>query len=167
MGSCPSLTRCCVAISTARRVRRLRSAAILMARNYLSRRALADLSRGFGATSSGFLKSPITPFKGQTENAGHFLQPTAIAIGQSVIWTSFSRGRPARALGQRATNVLLDKVQGCAGLLQRHCLSEREIPGCLRNHGKCAAACCTNWGRPAGGINLRVRSWRPDRKSVV
>jgi hypothetical protein len=28
----------------------------------------------------------MTPFKGQTENAGHFLQPTARAIGHNVIW---------------------------------------------------------------------------------
>jgi hypothetical protein len=31
--------------------------------------------------------SPITVFNGQTENAGHFLQPTAMAMGQStMIW---------------------------------------------------------------------------------
>jgi hypothetical protein len=29
--------------------------------------------------------SPIADFKGQTEKTGHFLQPTAIAIGQSVM----------------------------------------------------------------------------------
>jgi hypothetical protein len=29
--------------------------------------------------------SPITDFKGQTENAGHFLQPVTSAIGQSVM----------------------------------------------------------------------------------
>ena len=27
----------------------------------------------------------MTPFKGQTENAGHFLQPTAKAIGHNVM----------------------------------------------------------------------------------
>src|SRR5258706_3995001 len=32
----------------------------------------------------------MTPFRGQTENAGHFLQPTAKAIGHSVILDSSS-----------------------------------------------------------------------------
>ena len=27
----------------------------------------------------------MTPFRGQTENAGHFLQPTTIAIGHKII----------------------------------------------------------------------------------
>ena len=38
--------------------------------------------------SGGFRKSPMTPFRGQAETAGHFLQPTARAIGQRVISVS-------------------------------------------------------------------------------
>ena len=40
------------------------------------------------AAGTSFGTSPITLFKGQTANAGHFLQPTTIAIGQSVMATS-------------------------------------------------------------------------------
>ena len=42
----------------------------------------------------------MTPFRGQTENAGHFLQPATKAIGHSVILDSSSfcvwRGDPFR-----------------------------------------------------------------------
>ena len=40
------------------------------------------------AASSLALWSPITPLRGQTEKAGHFLHPTANAIGQSVMRVS-------------------------------------------------------------------------------
>jgi len=48
----------------------------------------AGLVAGFGtsASFSGLAGwSPRTRVNGQTENAGHFLQPTAIAIGQMVM----------------------------------------------------------------------------------
>src|SRR5687767_3223819 len=39
----------------------------------------------FAASFTSALKSPITPLAGQTENTGHFLQPTAMATGQIFI----------------------------------------------------------------------------------
>ena len=50
-------------------------------------RLAGDHFRG-GSTdlpSAGFGRSPMTVFRGQTENAGHFAQPTASAMGQSVM----------------------------------------------------------------------------------
>ncbi|MBT2322218.1 hypothetical protein J7E62_07600 [Variovorax paradoxus] len=60
-----------------------RHAAIMIVRNCLFRLSLMVLSGTFGGASSGFFADHA--FKGQIENAGNFLQPTAMAIGQSVI----------------------------------------------------------------------------------
>ena len=46
----------------------------------------ALLAGGLASTDAlSFLWSPITPFSGQIENAGHFWQPTATAMGHSVM----------------------------------------------------------------------------------
>ena len=51
----------------------------------------AALALLFNSTASdAFGMSPMTDFRGQRENAGHFLQPTAIAIGQSVMAFPYS-----------------------------------------------------------------------------
>jgi hypothetical protein len=44
-------------------------------------------------TTSG-LKSPITPFTGHILKIGHFLQPTAMATGQTVMVHSFTSSNP-------------------------------------------------------------------------
>ena len=40
---------------------------------------------GFLSSATPGLQSPMIPFTGQTAKIGHFLQPTAIAMGQSVM----------------------------------------------------------------------------------
>ena len=60
---------------------------------FLAFPAACDLSLAAGAASS-FLKSPIVPLSGQIEKAGHFLHPTAIAIGHSVMVCLLVGGRP-------------------------------------------------------------------------
>jgi len=47
--------------------------------------ALALPAASFGEGADALPWSPITLFNGQTPKAGHFLQPTAIAMGQSVM----------------------------------------------------------------------------------
>jgi hypothetical protein len=47
--------------------------------------------------STGFGTSPMTVFRGQTENAGHFAHPTANAMGQSVMTAPLAVKRRAYA----------------------------------------------------------------------
>ena len=73
---------------------------------------------------SGSLKSPIIPFKGQAENAGHFLHPTANATGHRVMRLPLLRRRDARlasrwrashsrARHDRATGVAPSPAEAC------------------------------------------------------
>ncbi|MDH5537444.1 MAG: hypothetical protein OEZ08_17980 [Betaproteobacteria bacterium] len=52
----------------------------------------ASFAGFFVSAWSVSLKSPMTAFKGQTENARHFLQPTANAMGHRVIFLPSFRG---------------------------------------------------------------------------
>jgi hypothetical protein len=47
--------------------------------------------------STGGVKSPKEVLSGQIENAGHFLQPTAIAMGQRVMMVLFQILRKSQA----------------------------------------------------------------------
>lgn len=58
---------------------------------------------GFAAAvlfpAAALSKSPITPLSGHTENAGHFLQPAASAIGQSVMGGFLASGTGGQHTG--------------------------------------------------------------------
>ncbi len=71
---------------------------------YLARLRLARALAGGATVCTGgasFVKSPSFDFSGQIEKAGHFLQPTAIAIGQMVIGDSFEAAASIRPMGRR------------------------------------------------------------------
>ena len=59
-------------------------------RNYFFFGSAALASVAFGI-------SPITVFSGQTENAGHFLQPATIAMGHRVMIIPFGSESPGYA----------------------------------------------------------------------
>ena len=66
------------------------------------------LALGFGAGFSSSFWSPMTDLTGQNEKIGHFLQPTARAMGQRVMRELLGSGtRPRGSLhqapGQRAS----------------------------------------------------------------
>ncbi len=108
----------------------------------------------------------MTPFRGQTENAGHFMQPTARAIGHSVIslllLTVCAAGRSPLALSLPVLGAGRTELTGggsSAGI--------GSLDGTIRNQGCSHEFLGRLWGNVASGRPEKVGPDRPPKPKII